>query len=190
MLVGRRDEAIKTLIKLRGLPATHPRVQLEIQNIENSINKGFSGDNSHHRYDSSLIGVVKETFLVPSNLRRVSQTLMSYALAQLSGANSITSYFVPILTIMGLGDGGTTRSLFLSGMYSTSKLGFCLIASFFFIDVLGRRKSLFIGISLQMISDIYISVYIKYKQEGTASLASSQGALAFLFIHAFGYATG
>ncbi|KIN08864.1 hypothetical protein OIDMADRAFT_188553 [Oidiodendron maius Zn] len=190
LLVGRRDEGIKTLVKLRGLPADHPRVQLEIQNIENSISKEFGGDNDHHRYDSTFIGIVKETFLVPSNLRRVSQTLISYALAQLSGANSITSYFVPILTITGLGGGGTTRSLFLSGMYSMSKLGFVLIASFFFIDVLGRRKSLFIGISLQMISDIYIGVYVKYKQEGTASLASSQGALAFLFIHAFGYATG
>ncbi|PVH84075.1 MFS general substrate transporter [Cadophora sp. DSE1049] len=183
MLVDRQGEATRSLARLRGMPADHPRVQGEIRDIEISINKSRmeSGD--------SFLGVMRETFLVPSNLRRVQQTLVSYALAQLSGANSVTSYFVPILTLMGVG-GGTTRNLFLTGMYGMSKFFFCLIASFFFIDALGRRKSLFVGITLQMMSDIFIGVYIKYKQEGTVPKASSEAAIAAIFIHAFGYAVG
>jgi MFS family permease len=187
LMVGRRDEGIRTLVKLRGLPSDNSRVALEIKNIEDSINK--SGAGSIDDGPPSFIDIVKETFAVPSNLRRLQQVLISYALAQLSGANSITSYFVPILKIMGLG-GNTTRSLFLSGMYCMSKLFFCLIASFFFIDALGRRKSLFVGITLQMISDIYVSVYVKYKQQGSANFASSEAAIAAIFIHAFGYSVG
>ena len=113
-----------------------------------------------------------------------------YALAQLSGANSVTSYFVPILTIIGLAGGVPTRDLFLTGMYAVSKLCFTMIASFFFIDALGRRRSLFIGASIQMISHLCIGVYIKFEQQGAASTASAKGALAALFIHAFGYSVG
>jgi hypothetical protein len=65
-----------------------------------------------------------------------------------------------------------------------------MIGSFFFIDAVGRRKSLFIGASLQMVSDIYIGTYLKYRQDSSVSDASSQGAIAFIFIHAFGYVIG
>ena len=187
-LTERHDEAVNMLIKLRGLPTTHPRLQIELREIEESIHKERAafGDGVH---TLSFTGIVKETFTVPANLRRVQQTLVSYALAQLSGANSVTSYFVPILTLMGVG-GGTLRNLFLSGMYAMSKLFFTLIASFFFIDALGRRKSLFIGATLQMISDLYIGIYIKYKQEDAVNESASQGAIPFIFFHALGYILG
>jgi len=183
-MVDRHDEATQVLVRIRGLPATHPRVQVELNEIQDSIRK-----EKELYHSDGLAGIIKETFTVPANLRRVQQSLVSYGLAQLSGANSITSYFVPILNLMGLG-GGPTRSMFLSGMYGMSKLFFTLIASFFFIDALGRRKSLFVGTFLQLISDIYVGVYIKYKQEEDVSNSSSQGAIAFIFIHAFGYAVG
>ncbi|KAH8649985.1 putative sugar transporter [Xylariales sp. PMI_506] len=184
-LVGRREEAVSTLSALRGLPSDHERVQSEMKDIEDSISKEVDESGS-----GSFVSILKETFLVPSNLRRVQQSLLSYALAQLSGANSVTSYLVPILTLMGLAGGSTSRSLFLSGMYSMAKFFFTLIASFFFIDAFGRRKSLFIGTSVQMLSDIYIGVYIKYKQAGPVSDGASQAAIAAIFLHGFGYAVG
>lgn len=182
-LANRPDDAIKTLIKLRGLPAEHPRVQRELVDIQDAIRQ----EKDHH--SPGIVGILKETFTVPANLRRVQQTVLSYGLAQLSGANSVTSYFIPILTLMGMG-GGTAHNIFLSSMYAMAKFFFAIMASFFFIDALGRRKSLFIGVSLQMISDIYIGVYIKYKQEDAVSHASSTGAIAFIFIHGFGYVVG
>ncbi|EXM15470.1 Sugar/inositol transporter [Fusarium oxysporum f. sp. vasinfectum] len=179
MMVGKREEAAAVLVDLRRLPADHPRLQNEIKDIEHSVT-GIG---------SSFAGIVKETFTVPSNLRRLQQALLSYALAQLSGANSVTSYFIPIMSIMGIG-GGTSQSMFLSGMYGFSKFIFSLIASFFFIDALGRRRSLFIGITLQFISHVYIGVFIKYHQEGHVSSSASQAAIAAVFFHAFGYAVG
>lgn len=75
-------------------------------------------------------------------------------------------------------------------MYGVSKLVFGIMTSFFFVDALGRRKSLFIGITFQMISDIYLGVYIKFKQDDNANEGSSRAAIALIFLHAFGYAVG
>lgn len=185
-LVGRHDEAVETLVLLRGLPADHPRVASELDEIKNAIDR----ETTHYEAGTSrLLGNFKETFTVRSNLRRVQQTLMSYALAQISGANSITSYFIPILNLLGEA-GGTTHSLFMSGMYSTSKVFFTLIASLFLIDALGRRGSLFLGAFLQMVSDIYLAVYLKYEQAGNVNMTMSEAAIGMLFVHALGYAIG
>lgn len=185
-LVGREDEAIATMLKLRGLPLDHPRLQFELQEIRESIQEqtgDFGGSSSH------TMRVLRETFTVPQNLRRVQQAIISYALAQLSGANSITSYYVPVLRLLGQA-GDTTHSLFLSGMYSFSKLGFTTLASFFFVDALGRRGSLFTGACMQMCADIYLAIFLKYEQMGKTNGVASQAALAALFIHAFGYCVG
>lgn len=110
-LVNRSEEACNTLAKLRGLPLAHPRVQQELAEIQTAIEK------ERRDHTEGLLGIAKEAFLVPANLRRVQQSLVTYALAQLSGANSITSYFIPVLTIIGVG-GGTARNMFLSAMVS------------------------------------------------------------------------
>lgn len=185
-ITGRQEEAVATLVRLRGLPAHHPRVQMELRAIQESVQNELELD---RQGSSHTMNALREMFTVKANLRRLQQSLLTYALAQLSGANSITSYVVPILRLLGRGS-SSTEALFLSGMYSFSKLCFTLIASFFFVNALGRRASLFTGAVLQMISDIYLGAYLKYQQAGHASFASGQAALAALFIHAFGYAVG
>ncbi|CAI0649119.1 unnamed protein product [Colletotrichum noveboracense] len=93
------------------------------------------------------------------------------------------------MKIIGV-EGGVGNTLFLSGMYGFSKLMFSLISSFFLIDLLGRRKSLSIGITCQMLSHIYIGVFVKVYQEGQVSQSASEAAIAAIFVHAFGYAVG
>ncbi|KAL3476506.1 general substrate transporter [Aspergillus californicus] len=189
-LAGRDDEATETLVLLRGLPLEHPRVQSELADIRGSIVKERQAFGSASTYSlKGLRAVLKETFLVKANLRRTQQAFISYALAQLSGANSITTYLVPVLGMVGI-SGGSSYSLFVTGMYSMAKFFFTIIASFFFVDAIGRRNSLFLGITVQMISDTYIGVFIKFHQEGQASHAAGQAALAAIFIHGFGYAIG
>ncbi|KAG9188905.1 hypothetical protein G6011_07610 [Alternaria panax] len=186
MLVGREEEAIDTLVALRGLPIEHPRVASEF----NEIKAQTTGE--RQRFGGgpmNLMAVLRETFFVKANLRRVAQACISYGLAQLSGANSVTSYLVPILTMIGAG-GTTDRNMFLTGMYSMAKFFYTLMASFFFIDALGRRKSLFVGIIVQMVSDIYIGVFLKFRQAGSVAPGSSVGAIAAIYIHGFGYAVG
>lgn len=189
VLSGRDDEALSTLVKLRQLPGDHPRVQAELLAIKESIRSEGNINDSENRPSLQIIRVAKETFTKPSNIRRVQQALIMYALPQFSGGNSVTNYFVPILEVAGLA-GDSTRNLFLSGMYTVAKFIFSLFASFLFIDALGRRNSLFTGIIFQMASDIYLAVYIKVQQDNGASYGASQAGLAAIFIHAFGYAIG
>ncbi|KAL4898971.1 hypothetical protein BDW74DRAFT_189583 [Aspergillus multicolor] len=183
LLVDRYEEAVQVLVRLRGLPADNPCVHQELQQMRTAIHEEKA------MYKQGIVGLFREAFTVRSNLRRVQQSLVSFGLAQLSGANSVTSYFVPILTLIGVG-GGTGRNLFLSGMYSLAKMCFAIIASFFFVDALGRRKCLFVGATLQMISDLYIGIYIKYNQQGDVPHSASTGAIAFIFIHGLGYVVG
>jgi MFS family permease len=189
-LAGRDEEATEALVKIRGLPLDHPRVQSELQDIKKSLAKERSAYGNGTSYSlRGLRAILKETFLVPSNLRRTQQALISYALAQLSGANSITSYLVPVLNLVGV-TGGSSYSLFVAAMYGVGKFFYTIIASFFFVDAIGRRNSLFVGITIQMLSDIYIGVFIKYRQAGPVSNAAGQAAIAAIFIHGFGYAVG
>ncbi|KAL4885821.1 general substrate transporter [Aspergillus karnatakaensis] len=189
-LARRDDEATETLVLLRGLPLDHPRVQSELSLIRASITKERQAFGSASTYSlRGLLAVLKETFGVKSNLRRTQQAFISYALAQLSGANSITTYLVPVLGMVGI-EGDASYSLFVTAMYSMSKFFFTLIASFFFVDALGRRNSLFLGITIQMLSDVYIGVFIKFQQQGDVPVAAGQAALAAIFIHGFGYAIG
>ncbi|OAA54147.1 General substrate transporter [Niveomyces insectorum RCEF 264] len=186
MMVDRYDDALRALVTLRGLPADHPRVQAEITTIQDDVRKAHIDSTNEW---ARIKRILHDTFMIQTNLRRVVQSIVSYGFAQLSGANQITSYLVPIMTLMGVG-GSTEDQLFLSGMYGVAKLGSMILASFLLVDALGRRNSLFIGITCQIVSHLYVGIYIKYNQEGHVTHAASQGALAFLFIHAFGYVVG
>ncbi|KAJ5111989.1 hypothetical protein N7532_000034 [Penicillium argentinense] len=189
LLSGRDEEAMRALVSLRQLPEHHPRVQEEFQSIKLSIQSENDFCNASNSSESHLVSVAKETFTKPSNLRRVQQALIMYALPQFSGGNSVTNYFVPILEVAGL-SGNSIHNLLLSGMYTLAKFIFSLFASFLFIDALGRRNSLFVGIILQLLSDVYLAAYIKVEQDTGASEGASQAALAAIFIHALGYSVG
>lgn len=188
VLSGQQSKAVETLTALRQLAPHHARIQDELRAITQAIEAETTSEVEDHS-PSQILSVAKETFTSPSNLRRVQQALIMYALPQFSGGNSVTNYFIPILEIVGLG-GTSTRNLFLNGMYTMSKFFFSLFASFIFIDAMGRRNSLFFGITLQFISDIYLAVYIKAQQDNNASIAAGNAALAAIFIHAFGYSVG
>lgn len=189
LLKARNQEAIDTLVVLRRLPSDHPRVQEEFRGIKESIQAEVETQDSDDRSPSQIVSIAKEMFTEPSNLRRFQQALIMYALPQFSGGNSVTNYFIPILEVVGLA-GSSTRNLFLNGMYTLAKFFFSLLASFFFIDALGRRNSLFFGVTLQMLSDIYLAAYIKVQHENRASQGASEAALAAIFVHALGYSVG
>ena len=189
VMKGRDDEAINILTSLRRLPASNPRIQDELRSIRESLRSETEVTELEDNSPFQIVSLAKETFTKPSNLRRVQQVIIMYALPQFSGGNSVTNYFVPILEVVGLA-GSSTRNLFLNGMYTFAKFCFSLFASFFFIDAMGRRNSLFAGITLQMASDIYLAAYIKVQNENRASQGASEAALAAIFVHAFGYTIG
>lgn len=182
---NRPREALAALIKLRDLPEDHPYLKQEYSEIMAQIN-----NENMHFGDQSFKAVVKETFCVRSNLRRVQLTIIAYILAQFSGANSITNYLPTIFGLVGVQ--GSGAKIYSTGFYSLAKLICCVAASLVFVDVLGRRKSLLSGISIQMLCHAYLAGYLKSYTSNKASVSkgASDGAIAMIYVHALGWAIG
>lgn len=184
-LRGRVDDARKVLLKLRGTGPEHPAFQQEFDRIVGAsvvMNAEYGG-----RSDWDII---RETFTKRSNLRRVQLTLVAYLLAQMSGANAITNYLPEIFGLIGVA--GEDTRIFATGFYSLAKVVFALMASLFLVDVIGRRKSLFTGATIQMICHAYLAGYLEVYTTSPSSVpkGASDAAIAAIFIHAFGWAIG
>jgi hypothetical protein len=178
-------EALEALTKLRGLSENDPYLKHEYDEIMAQIE-----DENMQFGDNSFVAVVKETFCVRSNLRRVQLTIIAYILAQFSGANSITNYLPTIFGMIGVE--GTGAKIYSTGFYSLAKLICCVEASLFFVDVLGRRKSLMSGITIQMLCHAYLAGYLKAYTSDKSSVpqGASDAAIAVIYIHALGWAIG
>ncbi|RTE84910.1 hypothetical protein BHE90_000591 [Fusarium euwallaceae] len=182
---GRPQEALEALVTLRGLPVDHPYLQEEYAEISSHID-----DENRQFGEGGYLSVMKETFSVRSNLRRVQLTIIAYILAQFSGANSVTNYLPTVFTLIGVT--GTDVKVYSTGLYAVAKLVCCVIASLVFVDVLGRRKSLMLGITVQAMCHAYLSGYLKYFTKDPESVPSgaSDAAIGIIYIHAFGWAVG
>ncbi len=182
---GRTEEARAALYKLRGLPEDDPSLQLEYAQLISHV----EDENESNPHDGTW-AIVKETFGKKSNLRRVQLTIIAYTLAQFSGGNSITNYLPTIFGLIGVK--GTATQIYSTGLYAVAKLICCLAASLFVVDILGRRKSLMLGVTVQMICHAYLAGYLKYFIPNPSQVpkGASDGAIAVIYIHAFGWAIG
>ncbi|KAH8777441.1 general substrate transporter [Diaporthe sp. PMI_573] len=184
-LRGRNDEALAALTSLRGLDRDHPYLRDEWHKMSTQI--------AHEQAeygDQTYLSLFRETFCVRSNLRRVQLTVFAYILAQFSGANSVTNYLPEIFGIIGVKS--TSVKVYASGLYALAKLVCCIAASLFFVDVIGRRKSLMIGITIQMLCHSYLAGYLNYfvRDADSVPTGASDAAIGVIYIHALGWAIG
>ena len=184
-IAGRTEEARFMLFKLRGLPEDDPSLQLEYSQLVSQLE-----DENDSNLQDSYWAIVKETFGKRSNLRRVQLTVVAYILAQFSGANSITNYLPTIFGLIGIS--GTSARIYSTGLYAVTKLVCCFAASLFIVDVLGRRKSLMLGVTVQMLCHAYLAGYLKHfiKDPSSMPAGASDAAIAVIYLHAFGWAVG
>jgi sugar porter (SP) family MFS transporter len=184
-LRDRTEEALETLKSLRGLDENHPYVQEEWMRMSSQITleQAEFGDQTY-------LSIMRETFCVRSNLRRVQLTIFAYILAQFSGANAVTNYLPEIFGLIGIKSSSVT--IYASGLYGLTKLVFCIVASLLFVDIVGRRKSLFIGITVQMLCHSYLAGYLSFlvRNEHSVTQGASNMAIGAIYIHAFGWAIG
>ncbi|KAL4874262.1 general substrate transporter [Aspergillus karnatakaensis] len=180
LLQNRQQEALENLERLRGLSLSHAYVAEEYNGMTAQV----------EQTDSSYLSIVKETFFVRSNLRRVQLTIIAYILAQMSGANSVTNYLPTIYGLIGITGSGV--KVYSTGLYSLTKVVCCLAASLILVDVVGRRKSMMIGCTIQGICHAYLAGYLHYFLEAPDSVSegASDAAIAAIFIHALGWAIG
>ncbi|KAE8311862.1 hypothetical protein RU639_003943 [Aspergillus parasiticus] len=189
---GKYDEALRNLSRVRHLPEDHEYVVEEMTAIRNSHEAEMEAT-----MGSGPMGVIKEAFLVPSNLYRLYLALMAQLLSQWSGAGSITLYAPDLFALLGIT--GSNESLLITGIFGIVKLVAAIICALFLVDVIGRKRSLLIGITFQAISMIYVAGFLTSVPEmGVADdfvlpenkLGPSRGAIAMIYISGFGWALG
>lgn len=186
MAKGREADAEKTLCKLRRLEPSHPYIIEEMSSMRDQVER----EQAAHLTATGPLGKLKEVFTVRNYRRRVAVVVIVYALAQMSGANAITNYLPTIFGLVGVK--GTKDKLITSAMYSLAKTVFGALAALILIDGLGRRKSLFTGITIQGLCHIYLGSFLKVDKDrnGVMPEGSSIVAIGAIYLHALGWSMG
>ena len=189
---GKDEEAIINLSRVCQLPQDDPYVVQEINNIQLQLQ-----EEKEATLGQGWLGVLKEMFLVPKNFYRIYLGLMAQILSQWSGAGSITLYAPNLFALVGVT--GTNQGLLVTAVFGIVKLVGAIICALFLVDVIGRKRSLLIGIALQIISMVYIAAFLSaVPQLGTVKNFSlpeskkpaSKGAIFMIFLSGFGWALG
>ncbi|KAI1129008.1 general substrate transporter [Nemania abortiva] len=189
---GKSEEAVKVMSHIRQLPPDHDYVVSEISAIQAQHDEEMEAT-----MGSNWTGVLKEMFLIPNNAYRLYLALTVQLLSQWSGAGSITLYAPDLFAILGIT--GTQESLLASGVFGIVKLVAALGCALFLVDVIGRKRALLIGITLQSIAVIYIAGFLTAVPElgvvdnyeiPSHQAAASRGAIAMIFVSGFGWALG
>ncbi|KAL4966645.1 putative MFS quinate transporter [Aspergillus stella-maris] len=186
------EQALTNLSKIRNLPPDHPYVQDEINAIRSS---------HEHEMEATMglgwVGILKESFLVPENLYRFYLATGVQILSQWSGAGSITVYAPQLFSLLGIG--GSEEGLLVTAVFGIVKLVAAVVCALFLVDVIGRKRALLIGITLQAISMIYIAGFLtavpQLGVDDSFTLSSglkgpSRGAIAMIYISGVGWALG
>jgi hypothetical protein len=189
--VGKRDEALRVLCKLRGLPAEHSYIQEEINAIDWSYQ-----EEKEATHGMGWKGVVKEIFMVRNNSYRLLLTNIAQIMACFSGGSSMTVYAPDLFEIVGIT--GREQSLFSTVIFGIVKFVSAIICALFLVDIAGRKRSLIYGIILQAVAMFYIAIFLTIVPvannehfKPTASQArASTAAIASIYISGAGWALG
>ncbi|KAH6842622.1 general substrate transporter [Chaetomium sp. MPI-CAGE-AT-0009] len=195
IMKDQHDKALKTMARLRNLPPNHEYVVTEISAIT-----AAHREEAEATKNTGWLGILKEAFLDPSNLYRVSLTIAAQILSQWSGAGSITLYAPDLFHLLGIAD--TNTNLLVTAVFGCIKLVAAVICALFLVDVIGRKRSLLIGITFQAISMLYVAGFLTAMPELSihktdnpqaltgSELAASRGAVAMIYLSGFGWALG
>ena len=189
--VNKPDKAAKNLSKLRNLPTDHPYILGEISDINEQIhaeNEATQG--------STIFAMIKEIFCVKSiRYRFFAVASLTQILGQWSGANAITIYSPELFALVGAVG---VEKLKWTAILGVVKFVSAYFSAFFVIDFLGRRKALYIGIMIQMLSILYFAIFLTIVPEAgddNVNLTGSKeragkGAMAALFLSGAGWTMG
>lgn len=189
---GRDDKALQVMSRLRQLPPDHPYITQEITAITIQHHEEMEATRG-----ASWVGILKELFLDPSNLYRLYIAFFAQIMSQWSGAGSITLYAPDLFALLGIT--GTNESLLVTAVFGIVKLVAAVCCALFLVDVIGRKRSLLTGITLQAIAMIYVASFLTavpqlgldddYELSPSES-GASKGAIVMIYLSGFGWALG
>ena len=184
---GMREKATANLSHIRNLPTEHIVIQHEINEIARQLQ-----EEEEATLGAGWLGYLKEMFLIPNNAYRVYLGVGTQLLSQWSGAGSITLYAQDFFAL--LGTTGQQEKLFATAIFGVVKFVAAMMCALFLVDVIGRKRSLAIGIFLQAISMIYIASFLTAVpglEEDDFIFTAGQkrasiGAIVMIYVSGFG----
>lgn len=150
---GKPDQAAQVLAHLRRQAPDSDYVVRETALIQAALDHEMEATRG-----VGFLGMVKEMFLDKSNLYRVYLATMVQLLSQWSGAGSITLYAVDLFALVGVT--GNQEGLLVTAVFGLVKMVAALTCALFLVDVIGRKRSLLLGITLQSVSMIYVASFL------------------------------
>lgn len=188
MKVGKPEKACESLCKLRALPPDHPLIVGEINDIneqllmERAAQSGFNA-----------LSIAKEFVRVKANRYRLLViAIPAQLLGQWSGSNAVTIYAPDLFGVLGITGVETLKMTAVAGVV---KFVSAYLGAFFIIDALGRKTSMYVGITLQLLCELYYAIFLTIVQDIDSSLEgskkrASQGAIAAIFLSGTGWVIG
>ncbi|KAG9852071.1 hexose carrier protein, partial [Aureobasidium melanogenum] len=185
--VGRNEEALSSLCKLRRLPDTDARVRTEYEGILAEVEfETAMQEKRHPGVHGIKLELLSWADLFTKKVWRRTAVGMGVAFfQQFSGINAFIYYAPTLFESIGQ---SSEMSLILSGIFNVLQLVAVAIC-FLIIDKVGRRPlAIFGGFAacipyaiIAILSGLFDSSWITHKAEGWAAVA-----MAFLFIMIYG----
>lgn len=185
-------EASKVLARLRRQPIESEYIVGQVAVIQAALDEELEATRG-----VGLFGKIKEMFLDKRNLYRLYMVSMVQLLSQWSGAGSITIYAQEFFRYLGID--GQEEKLLVTAVFGLVKFGAAIVCALFLVDVIGRKRALLTGITLQSISMIYVAAFLtsvpkvgidKSYEIPTSKLGASRGAIAMIYLSGVGWALG
>ncbi|KXL42933.1 hypothetical protein M433DRAFT_59012 [Acidomyces richmondensis BFW] len=194
---GRDKEALQTLGKLRQLPTSDPRIQLEWFDIraEVALHQDISAERHPHLHDGTLSSRMRLEFAAWGDCfkrgcwRRTHVGIGIMFFQQFVGINALIYYSPTLFETMGLDH---SMQLIMSGVLNVLQL-VGVSTSLWSMDHFGRRPLLLFGSTMMFLAHLIIAVLVgkfghdwpTHRSEGWASVA-----LLFIYMLSFGASWG
>lgn len=189
---GKSEQATHVLAKLRKQSPESDYITAEIANIQSALDQELEASQG-----VGWMGKIKEMIFNKSNLYRLYLSTMVQFLSQWSGAGSITLYAPDLFKLIGIT--GSEEGLLVTAIFGIVKLIAAISCALFLVDVIGRKRALLTGITLQALAMIYVAGFLTAIPElGVVEgfvvpdhqKAASRGAIAMIYVSGFGWALG
>nr|SIP56075.1 putative sugar porter [Yarrowia phangngaensis] len=188
MKIGKEEQAIAALCKIRKMSVDETYVQSELICIREQIER-----EQQALAGSSYLQLLKELVSTSANRYRLFLGIMIQLLGQWSGANAITIYAPSFFQMVHVT--GQKQKMFATAILGVVKLAASIICAVFLIDTLGRRRSLYSGIAMQFFSILYVAIYLAAVPKGEHEKSNAEkhagvAAIAAIYLSGVGWAMG
>ncbi|GCB27746.1 probable quinate permease [Aspergillus awamori] len=184
---GKEEQGLKNLCRLRKLPADHPYIQTEYQEIVAQVRFEQECHQGH-----SYWVVLQDIIFIKSNARRFFLAVMLFLFHKFTGTDSLNYYAPEIFELIGVN--GTSNSLLTTGVYGVVKFVVTIFYVTYLVDRVGRRRPLLVGAVLQATAMLYLALYLRFAGTNTSTVGGTPAGgivgIVWIYIYAFGWSFG